>query len=76
MVNSFSDVIAKFNGPAAFGRAIGMNREAAKQANRRNSLSADWFAATARAAQERGLREITVKKLADLAEQRRTERAA
>lgn len=75
MVNSFSEVIERFNGPAAFARAVGMSAGAAKQAKRRDSLSAEWFAATARAAQDRGLREITVKRLAELAEQKRTQAA-
>lgn len=76
MVNSFSEVIAKFNGPAAYARAVGMTPGAAKQAKRRDSISADWFAATERAARERGFREITAKRLAELAEQRRHKAAA
>lgn len=71
MVNSFAEVIDAFNGPAAFGRTVGMLPNAAKQAKRRNSLSPQYFAATAQAAQDRGLREITLKRLVELAEVRR-----
>jgi len=76
MVNSISEVIEKFGGPADFGRAVGMSAGAAKQAKRRDSLAAEWFAATARAAHERGFRDITEARLAQLAELRRLERTA
>lgn len=71
MVNSFADVIERFNGPAAFAREVGMTPGAAKQAKRRDSLSAEWFAATASAAQRKGLSEITLDRLAELAQRRR-----
>lgn len=71
MVNSFSDVIELFNGPAAFGRAIGISAGAAKQAKRRNRLAPEHFEATIRAAQHRGLKEVTAKRLAELAAQHR-----
>ncbi len=44
---------------------------AAKQARRRDSLAAEWFAATARAAQEKGLDCITTDVLSEIAEKRR-----
>lgn len=72
MVNTFSDVIERFDGPAAFAREVGMSAGAAKQAKRRDSIAAEWFAATARAAQRRGLKEITIKRLAEIAEAKRT----
>lgn len=72
MIQTFSDVIDRFEGPAKFARAVGMNPGAAKQAKRRNSLSSEWFAATVRAAQERGLTEITADRLLEIAEQRRS----
>ena len=70
MLHSFKDVIDKFDGPAEFARAVGMTAGAAKQARRRNSISADWFAATARAAKERGL-PIDEAELSRIAEARR-----
>lgn len=76
MVQSFKHVIQIFGGPAEFGRAVGMTPGAAKQAGRRDSLAAEWFSAIARAAQERGHSDITEARLAELAEQRRMERAA
>jgi hypothetical protein len=75
MVNSFKDIIVKLGGPAEFGRAVGMTPGAAKQAQRRNSIAAEWFAATARAAQSAGLAEITEARLAELAERKRTQAA-
>ena len=72
MVQSFKDIIEKFGGPSMFGRAVGMTPGAAKQAGRRDSIAAEWFSATARAAHERGFGEITEARLAELAEQRRT----
>jgi hypothetical protein len=71
MYNSFSDVIDKFGGPATFSREIGMGHEAAKQARRRQSLAAEWFSATAAAAERLGLDEIDERLLARLAEKRR-----
>lgn len=76
MVQSFKDVIEKFGGPAKFGRAVGMSPGAAKQAGRRDSLAAEWFSATARAASDLGHGDITEKRLAEIAEQRRTKQAA
>lgn len=72
MIETIRDVIAKFNGPAEFARAVGMTPGAAKQAKRRNSLGAQWFAATADAARQRGL-EIDERTLAQIAEGRRSQ---
>lgn len=72
MISSFSDVIESFDGPAAFAREVGMTSGAAKQAKRRDSLAAEWFSATARAASRKGLHEITEKRLAEIAESKRT----
>lgn len=76
MVNSFKDVITVLGGPAKFGRLTGMTAGAAKQAQRRDSIAAEWFTATARAAQDSGLAEITEARLAELAEVKRTGIAA
>jgi hypothetical protein len=76
MVQTFAEVIDKFDGPAEFARAVGMTPGAAKQAKRRNSLGAHWFPATAEAARKRGLKEINEKTLAQLAEGRRAEPTA
>jgi hypothetical protein len=70
MVNSFSELIDRFGGPAAFGRAIGMTPNAAKQAKRRDSLAAERFGATIRAAEANGFHDITAERLVELAEQR------
>lgn len=48
-----------------------MERGTAKQARRRNSISADWFSATARAAEQDGHEDINEATLAELAERRR-----
>lgn len=71
MLQSFASVIDSFEGPASFARAVGMTPGAAKQARRRDSLAAEWFSATARAARQKGLPHITETALADLAEKRR-----
>jgi hypothetical protein len=71
MVKSFSEVIDRFNGPAAFGHAVGMKPNAAKQARRRNSIAPARFPDVARAAQERGLHDITVDRLFEIAAERR-----
>lgn len=77
-MQSFADIIDLFDGPAAFGREIGMDPNTAKQARRRNSLSPRWFAATARAARRRAeagdgkFNSIDERLLAELAENRRT----
>lgn len=75
MITSFTDVIKSFDGPAAFAREVGMTAGAAKQANRRDSLAAEWFSATARAAKRRGIAEITEKRLAEIAESKRVAQA-
>jgi hypothetical protein len=81
-MQSFTDIIDLFDGPAAFGREIGMDPNTAKQAKRRNSLSPRWFAATARAARRRvdagddKFRPIDERLLAELAEARRVRSAA
>lgn len=71
MLQSFSEIIEQFGGPAAFAREVGMTPGAAKQAQRRGSLAAEWFAPTARAARRLGVVGITEKTLAELAERRR-----
>lgn len=71
MIQSFTEVIEKFDGPAAFAKAVGMTPGAAKQAKRRNSISAEWFAAIDSAAKRKGLSEISLRTLADLAEKKR-----
>jgi hypothetical protein len=70
MINSFKDVIAELGGPAKFGRLTGMGPGAAKQAQRRDSIAAKWFSATARVAQEGGLSDITEARLAEMAANR------
>lgn len=66
MLASFADVIDAFGGPAAYAREVGMSPGAAKQARRRSSIGARWFAPTVEAAQKRGLA-VTEKTLAELA---------
>lgn len=76
-MQSFADIIDLFDGPAAFGREIGMDPNTAKQAKRRDSISPRWFAATARAARRRAdagevkFRAIDERLLAELAEAKR-----
>lgn len=67
MSASFADVIDAFGGPAAFAREVGMTAGAAKQARRRDSLSARWFGPTAEAAKKRGLAHITERQLSAIA---------
>jgi hypothetical protein len=69
-MQSFAQIIDLFGGPADFARAVGMTAGAAKQAKRRDSLSGEWFAATARAAAANDI-SVTVEVLADLAERKR-----
>lgn len=77
MVQTFAEVIDRFDGPAGFARAVGMSPGAAKQAKRRNSISAQWFAATVEAARKRGLKDvINEKTLNDLAQRRRSTASA
>jgi hypothetical protein len=76
MVNTFRDLIDKMGGPAAFGRAVGMEPNSAKQARRRNSLSPQWFAPAVEAAQEKGLDDVTVERLVEWAAERRREARA
>lgn len=71
MVTSFAEVIDRLGGPAVYARKVGMERGTAKQARRRNSISADWFSATARAAEQDGHEDINEATLAELAERRR-----
>jgi hypothetical protein len=71
MINSFSEVIDKLGGPAAFGRAVGMTPNTAKQARRRDSLSPEYFSDAANAARERGIAGVTVERLVQLAAERR-----
>jgi len=76
MVNSFSELIDLFGGPAKFGRAVGMTPGAAKQARRRDSLAVEWFAAAARAAQDRQIPGVTMKRLVEMAAERKQRMAA
>lgn len=71
MVNTFADVIDRLGGPASFARKIGTTAGAAKQAKRRDSIAAEWFTATVRAAREEGLSEITADRLAEIAAKKR-----
>ena len=67
MLQSFSDVIEAFGGPAAFAREVGMSPGAAKQARRRSSIGARWFAPTVAAAKRLKLAGITEASLSALA---------
>lgn len=69
-MQSFAEIIDLFGGPAEYARAVGMTPGAAKQARRRDSISAEWFAQTARAATAMNL-PVTLDVLADLAERKR-----
>lgn len=71
MINSFAELIEKFGGPAKFGRAVGMTPGAAKQAKRRDSVAVEYFPAVAKAAQDREIQGVTVKKLVELAATRK-----
>lgn len=71
MIQSFAEVIDLFDGPAAFAREVGMTPGAAKQARRRDSISAEWFAAIDKAARRKGFQEVSLRTLALLAEQKR-----
>lgn len=70
MVNSFSDVIDTLGGVAKFSRAVGMKQNSARAARKRNSLAVVWFPKVAEVAAERGLHDITVEKLVELAADR------
>lgn len=71
MVNSFAELIEQFGGPAKFGRAVGMTPGAAKQAKRRDRLAVVYFQAAAKAAQDRDIPGVTVRKLVELAADRK-----
>jgi hypothetical protein len=68
-MQSFAQIIDLFGGPAEFARAVGMTPGAAKQAKRRDSINAEWFARTARAAAANDI-PVTVDVLAELAERK------
>ena len=67
MHRTFADVIDAFGGPAAFAREVGMSPGAAKQARRRSSIGARWFAPTVAAARRLKMEGITEVSLAALA---------
>ena len=69
MHQTFSDVIDAFGGPTAFAREVGMSPGAAKQARRRSSIGARWFAPTVAAAKRLKLVGITEASLSALAAQ-------
>lgn len=70
MVNSFAELIEQFGGPAKFGRAVGMTPGAAKQAKRRNRVAVTYFPAVAKAAQDRSIPGVSVKRLVEMATDR------
>jgi hypothetical protein len=76
MIQDFRAVIDRFGGVAAFADATGMQPNTAKVARQRNSLSVQWFAKVARVAEDRGLSDVTLERLAELAEERRSARVA
>lgn len=63
-------------GVAALATDLGLPAKNIRRWIDSDSIPAEWFAAIGRRASERGLSDITVEKLADLAERRRVERAA
>lgn len=71
MLQTFADVIDRFGGPAAFARETSLSAGAAKQAKRRNSLSAAHFGAVAEAARRKGIPGIDEAALAAMAANRR-----
>lgn len=71
MVNSFAELIDTFGGPAKFGRAIGVAPNTAKKMRSRNSLNVTRFPAVVQAAQDRGIPGVTMKRLVELATERK-----
>jgi hypothetical protein len=75
-MNTFKDVIAKFGGPAKYGRAIGISTERAAEQRARGSIPPVYWPAVVNAANELGISEITVDVLAALYAERRQEARA
>lgn len=68
-MKSFVEVVDAFGGVTAYAKAMGQTRYWAKKVRERKSLNASHFAATAVAAQAKGL-PITVDTLARIAAER------
>lgn len=71
MVHSFQDVIDRLGGATAFARSVGMEPNTARQARKRNSLAPQWFAPIVELARAKGVDEITLERLVELATERR-----
>lgn len=67
-MNSFRDVVSAFGGPADFAEAIGGHPPTVRAWIHRESIPSSWWNRIVRAAQARGLDEVTNDLLATLAE--------
>ena len=71
----FTPIIDRFDGPAALAALLELPTKNVRRWVDFDSIPAEWFAAVERAAKARGFKEITVRHLAALAEERRLARA-
>lgn len=75
-MNTFSDVIQAFGGPAKFAEAIKANANTARSWLHRDRIPSPWWLRVSRAAQERGLDGIDAVTLASIAEKANDNRPA
>lgn len=70
-MDTFSDIITAFGGPAAFGRAIGIKPGHAGAMKTRDSIPDQYWTATVEAADAHGIDDVTLENLARISAKRR-----
>jgi hypothetical protein len=70
-METFSDIIGSFGGPAKFAEAINIKGFHAQSMKERDSIPPAYWADTVSAALQRDIEGVTLEKLADLAKAKR-----
>lgn len=70
-MNTFTDIIEAFGGPAEFGRAIGIKPGHAGSMKTRDSIPDEYWLATVGAAELREIDGVTLEVLASISAKRR-----
>jgi hypothetical protein len=74
-MDTFDDVFTAFGGPARLAEAIGIRPFHAQTMKTRRSIPPAYWARIVEAARQRGMKTISVEKLAEMAAARRAEKA-
>lgn len=70
-MRTFDDIFKAFGGPASYAKAIGIQVFHARTMKQRGSIPPAYWSDTVKAAEERGLTDVTLESLAEAAQAKR-----